>query len=353
MASLAATLEVPKDVPLKKLADLKVVGTSKKNVDGRKLVSGQPLFGMDYKAEGMLIAMIVHPPAFGQRVKSVDDAAAKAMPGIKDVFRITTLQDNYERNFFDVTSWTELVVVVGKTTWEVMNAKKALKIEWEEDPEKKVVVQGFGGQKTDLTIPAGLESTEVHKAKLNELMKTPGPVLRRDGDLEAAFKSPAKFIERTYTAPYLAHNTMEPVNCFANVTAGKAELYGPTQAPEFIMRTLVARLGLPKDKIKIGLARMGGGFGLRAYCHQMVEAAVISQKINAPVKLVYSREDDMTCGIYRPTYTVTYKAALDENNNLVAYQVKAGGIPEGPLGFSHNRFPAGAVDNYLAEEWKL
>src|SRR6185295_13343127 len=114
--------------------------------------------------------------------------------------------------------------IVGNTTWEVMNAKKALKIEWEEDPEKKVVVSGFGGQKRDVTIPAGLESTDVHKAKLQELSKKPGMVLRRDGDLEAAFKNPAKFIERTYTAPYLAHNTMEPVNCFADVTADKAEI---------------------------------------------------------------------------------------------------------------------------------
>ena len=97
---------------------------------------------------------------------------------------------------------------------------------------------------------------------------------------------------------------------------------------------------------------MGGGFGQRAYGHHLVEAAVISQKLNAPVKLVYTREDDMTYGIYRPMYTATYKAALDEKNNLIAYQVKAGGIPEGPLGHSQNRFPAGAVDNYLAEEWK-
>ena len=170
---------------------------------------------------------------------------------------------------------------------------------------------------------------------------------------KSAFKKAAKVIERTYSAPFLAHNAMEPVNCFAHVTAEKAEIYGPIQAPEFSMRTLSARLGLPKEKIHIRLARMGGGFGQRAYGHHLVEAAVISQKLNAPVKLIYSREDDMTYGIYRPMYTATYKAALDEKNNLVAYQVKAGGIPEGPLGHSQNRFPAGAVDNYLAEEWKL
>lgn len=351
MASLAATLPVPKDVPLKKLDALNIVGTSRKNVDGKSIVTGKPLFGMDYKQDGMLIAMVTHAPAIGLTVKSVDDKAARSMPGIRDVFTISTLQDNYERNAFDTTTFTELVVVVGASTWEVMNAKKALKIEWQPAAEKKVTVKGWGGQTQTVTIPAGLESTETHKAKMKEMSARPGNILRKDGDPEGAFKKATKIIERTYTAPYLAHNTMEPVNCFAHVTADKAEIYGPTQAPEFIMQTLVARLGLPKEKIHIRLARMGGGFGLRAYCHQMVEAAVISQKINAPVKMVYTREDDMTYGIYRPSYVATYKAGLDENNNLIAFQVRGGGIPEHAV--HANRFPAGAVDNYLAEGWEI
>jgi len=352
MASTAAKLPVPKDVSLKKVADFKVIGKSKKNVEGLNIVMGKPLFTLDYKQPGMLIAMIAHPPAFGLKVKSVDDAAARAMPGIKDVFTVKTLADDYERNGFDTTSFTELVVVVGNTTWEVMNAKKALKIEWEKISDSTIVVSGFGGKQT-VKIPGGLESTERHKTMMAETAKKTGKVLRKDGDPEGAFKKAAKVIERTYTAPFLAHNAMEPHNCFAHVTADKAEIYAPIQAPEFIMQTLTARLRMPKEKIQIKLARMGGGFGQRAYGHHLVEAAVISQKLNAPVKLVYSREDDMTYGIYRPTYTVTYKAALDENNNLTAYQLKAGGIPESPLGFSQNRFPAGAVDNYLAEEWKL
>jgi len=234
----------------------------------------------------------------------------------------------------------------------VINAKKALKIEWEKTPGSTITVGGFGGKQT-FKIPAGLESTKGHKSMMEETAKKTGKILRKDGDPEVAFKKATKVIERTYTAPFLAHNAMEPRNCFAHVTADKAEIYGPIQAPEFIMQTLTARLGIPKEKIQIKLARMGGGFGQRAYGHHLVEAAVISQKLNAPVKLIYSREDDMTYGIYRPTYTATYKAALDENNNMIAYQVKAGGIPESPLGFSQNRFPAGAVDNYLAEEWKL
>ncbi len=184
-----------------------------------------------------------------------------------------------------------------------------------------------------------------------EMSMKPANVLRKDGDPGGAFKKAAKVIERTYYAPYLAHNTMEPVNCFAHVTADKAELFAPIQAPEFIMQTLAARLGLPKEKIHIRLARMGGGFGLRAYGHHVVEAAVISQKVNAPVKLVYTREDDMTYGIYRPTYTATYKAGLDKDNNLIAFHVRGGGIPEHPV--HANRFPAGAVDNYMAEGWAL
>jgi isoquinoline 1-oxidoreductase subunit beta len=307
------------------------------------------MFGIDHQQEGMLIAMIVHPP-FGMKVKSFDDTGVRSMPGIKDIFTIKTLADDYERNGFDTTTFTELVAIVGNTTWEVMNAKKALKVEWEKISDSTIVVQGWGG-KQKVNIPGGLESTEGHKTRMAEMAKKKASILRKDGDVDAAFKKAAKTLERTYYGPHLAHNTMEPVNCFAYVTAEKAELYGPMQAPEFIRNTLAARLGLPKEKIHIRLARMGGGFGIRAYGHHMVEAAVISQKVNSPVKLVYTREDDMTYGIYRPTYTATYRAALDKDNNLIAFHVKGGGIPEHAV--HANRFPAGAVDNYLAEGWQL
>ncbi len=350
IASKAATLSVPKEVTLKEAKDFTIIGTSKKNVEGKNIVTGKPLFGIDHTQEGMLIAMIVHPPAFGLKVKSVNDTEARTMPGIKDVFVIKTLADDYERNGFDTAAFTEMAVVVGSTTWEVMNAKKTLKIEWEKISDSNMVVSAWGGKQT-VKIPAGLESTEGHKTRMAEMSKKAGNVLRKDGDPEGAFKKAAKVLERTYSAPFLAHNTMEPVNCFAHVTADKAELYGPTQAPEFIMQALSARLGLPKENIHIKLARMGGGFGLRAYGHHMVEAAVISQKLNAPVKMVYTREDDMTYGIYRPTYTATYKAALDKDNNLIAFHVRGGGVPEHPV--HANRFPAGAVDNYLAEGWQL
>lgn len=351
MASAAAKLEVPKEVEVKEPKDFKIIGTSKKNVDGKKIVTGQPLFGLDYRKEGMLIAMIAHPPAFGLKLKSVDDSIARTMPGIKDVFTFKTFNDDYARQWSDTSAFTELVAVVGNTTWEVMNARKALQLEWEPFGDHDITMSNFQGGTTSVKVPAGLESTSKHVQLMKEFATKPARVVRKDGNPEAAFKKAAKVIERTYTAPFLAHNTMEPMNFFADVTSDRAELVGPTQTPEFMEKTVAARLGLPLDKIDIKMTRMGGGFGRRLYGNFLVEAAVISQQVGAPVKLIYTREDDMTFGTYRPAYHAVYKAALDENNNLIAFHVRAGGIPESPL-FA-NRFPAGSVDNYLAEDWSI
>jgi isoquinoline 1-oxidoreductase beta subunit len=350
MASAAAQITVPEEIELKDKKSFKIIGTSRKNVDGQKIVTGQPLFGIDYHRPGMLIAMITHPPAFGMKLKSLDDSAARKMPGIKDVFTIKTLMDEYERQNFDTCTFTELVVVVGNTTWEVMNAKKALKVEWEPFAPYTEIRNSPNGPRI-IQFPAGLESTAFHVSKMAEMATKPGNVVRKDGDPEKVFRNASRTIERTYTAPFLAHNCMEPMNFFAHVTTEKAELAGPLQKPEITEKALSARLGIPLEKIDIQMTRLGGGFGRRSYAHWLVEAALISQKVNAPVKLIYTREDDMTSGIYRPAYRATYRAALDGNNNLIAFHVKAGGIPESPL--HANRFPAGAVDNYLAEDWTI
>ena len=219
----------------------------------------------------------------------------------------------------------------------MLNAKKALNIQW----------QSIGSDNKDM--PTALENSKGHMALMHEMQAKKAEVKRKDGDPEAVFKKAAKIIERSYSCPFLAHNCMEPMNFFADVTEGKAELAGPTQTPEFMEKTVAARLGMELEQVDIQMTRMGGGFGRRLYGHFLVEAAVISQKVKAPVKLIYTREDDMTTGIYRPAYLATYRAALDENNKLIAFHVNAGGIPESPL-FA-NRFPAGAVDHYLAEAW--
>ena len=353
MASAAALLEAPEEVTLKTPQEYNIIGTSRKNVDAEKIVTGQPMFGVDIKTEGMAYAMIVHPPAFGMKLKSFDESSVIDMPGIQQVFSFKTFEDDYERNYFDTNTHNEMVAIVGNSTWEVMQAKKALKVEWEPFETHSYAMDMFG-RKANVTIPGGLESSNSHLADMSELASKPGTELRKDGDPAKAFEKAETIIEKTYAAPYLAHNTMEPMNCYADVKPDYALLRGPIQAPEFIEKSIAARLGLPLEKVDIEMERMGGGFGRRAYGHYMVEAAVISEQIQKPVKLMYSREDDMTYGIYRPTYTATYKAALDKDNNLIAWHVKGGGIPESPLGRGlANRFPAGTIDNYLAEEWAI
>jgi len=300
--------------------------------------------------DGMLIAMMQHPPAFGMKLKSFDATAAKKMPGIKDVFTLKLYEDGFEQAGFDTRTFNDLLVVVGNTTWEVMNARKKLKVNWEPKGDTKDTMAGRGG-KREVVVPGALESTSTHFEQMREYAKKPAQQLRKDGDPETAFKNAAKIIERTYNAPFLPHNCMEPMNFFAHVTDEKALLIGPHQAPGWIEPTISKILNLPADKIEIRMARMGGGFGLRAYGHYVTEAALISKKAKAPIKLVYTREDDMTYGIYRPMYTATYRAALDANKNLIAFHVKGGGIPEHAI--HANRFPAGAVDNYLAEGWEI
>jgi len=329
VASKAVGIEIPKEVELKGVKDFKLIGTSKKNVDGKKIVTGQPLFGLDFHRDGMQLAMIQHPPAFGMTIKDFNVDEIKSMPGVNDAFIIDTTIE--EPGGFDEKGFKQLIAIVGDSTWQLIQAKKALKANWETTGE--------------------LESSDMHLKRLEKALVS-GEVQesRKDGNPEAAFKKAAKIIERTYSAPFIAHNTLEPMNFFANVTEDSAELIGPTQTPEALEGSVAKLLNLPLEKVTVNMTRIGGGFGRRLYVHYGVEAAAISKKIGGPVKLIYSREDDMTQGTYRPTYRSVYKAGLDENNNLIAFTVKGAGLPEGPV--FPNRFPAGTVDNYSAEKIK-
>ena len=348
IAAKAALIDIPEEVKLKDVKDFKIIGTSRKNVDGSKIVTGKPLFGLDYKEDNMLIAMLVHPPAFGMQLKSIDDSETKHMPGVKKVFKMKKHLDKYSLGGLDNDAFNEVAVVVGNSTWEVMQAKKTLKCNWEMAPEKSTEIESWGG-KVKVKTPSGLESSSDHYKIFKLMSKKDSKVVRKDGNPDKIFKNAAKVIERTYTCPFLAHNTLEPMNFFANVTDEKAILVGPIQTPEIMEKSVSKRLGMPLEKIDIQMTRMGGGFGRRLYGHFLTEAAVISKEMKQPVKLIYTREDDMTQGTYRPSYHALYRAALDENNKLIAFHVKAGGIPESPL--AANRFPAGAIDHYKAEEW--
>jgi len=351
MATIASTLAVPTDVEFKKPEEYKIIGHSKKNVETTNVVTGKPMFGIDYFTEGTLIAMPVFPPAFGLTFdKILNLEELKLMPGINDVFPVKTYNEDFKKGFFDENAFPEFIAVVGNTTWQVLKAKKALKAEWKPTKSKTATINRFG---KDITVhtPAGLENTSTHKSEMENIITGKLTVARRDGNPESKFAEANKIIERHYKAPYLAHNCMEPMNTFAHVTNGKVKIAGPLQAPGLIEPTIAARLNISEENIDIEMTRMGGGFGRRAYSSYMVEAAIISQQVNAPIKYIYTREDDMQNGIYRPSYQAIYRAALDSDNNLLAIHIKAGGVPESPL-FA-NRFPAGSVDHYLAEEFSI
>lgn len=350
LAAAASKLPVPTKVTLKKPDEFSIIGKPQMNVEGKKIVTGQSLFTMDFKYEGMLIAMAIHPPAFGMKLKSFDATEALKMPGIKDVFDLKVYKDGYERSFFDTRAFNNLVVVVGNSTWEVMNARKKVNIQWQPIEEVKEMVNGWGGKKEETT-PAGLESTDEHIKQMNEMQKKPGKILRKDGDPDAAFAAAKKVIERSYSAPFLPHNPMEPISCFAHITDEKALFVAPIQIPDMMKQNIISNLDLQIEKVDMKLARMGGGFGRRGYGHYIIEVGLISKKMKAPVKLIYTREDDMTNGIYRPTYMVKFRAAIDDKNNVTAIHVKGGGIPENAI--HENRFPAGAFENYLAEGWEI
>lgn len=311
LATEAAQLPVPTDVKLKEIKDFKLIGQSIKNVDNPGIITGKPLFGLDFYREGMLFAMMQRP-AFGYTLKSVNDAAIKAMPGIVDVL---TFDNN--------------VAVVGKSTWQVRKAKDALKIEW--------------------TKTAAAESSSDHNRIFGELLAKPDATVRRkDGDVDAAFKGAAKVVTAEYQCPFLPHSPMEPMNFFAHVRPDGVELVGPTQTPELARNETAKLLGISPDLVTVQLTRMGGGFGRRLKADYVVEAVQISKRVNAPVKLIWTREDDMTGGSYRPAVRYRFEAALDAQGNMIGYKLRGASINAGNATREDN-FPAGAVDNLLID----
>ncbi|MGZ5220599.1 MAG: molybdopterin cofactor-binding domain-containing protein [Chitinophagaceae bacterium] len=312
LAEEASKMAVPTEVPLKNRKDFKIIGKPVKNVENKNIVTGKGIFGLDFHRDGMVLAMIQRPPAFGTKIKSVDAAAAKAMPGIID---IVTFKNN--------------VAVVGKSTWEIMKARKAVKIEYEKD--------------------GNIENTEDHDQLFVSLLNSDKATVRRkDGDVGAAFSNAAKIIKSEFQCPFIPHNPMEPMNFFADVRADGVELVGPTQTPASARTAVSKLLNIPEDKISVNITRLGGGFGRRLKFDYVLEAAELSSIIKKPVKVIWSREDDMMGGSYRPAVRYRFEAALDEKGNMVGYKLRGVGIN---LNNStrENNFPSGAVDNLLID----
>jgi len=307
----AAALEIPENITLKDPKDFKIIGNDALNVDLDKIVTGKPLFGLDYKKDGMLIAVVMRPPAFGQTLKDFDDSDARNVNGV-----------------VDVVQFGDKVAVLAKNTWAAMKGKKALKANWEDN---------------------ALESTEKHDELLTGLLNSSeGQVRREDGDVDKAFAEADQVIDRIYESPFLPHNCMEPMNFYADVTAEKVQLAGPIQTPEYTAKQVSDLLSRTPEEVEVVLTRMGGGFGRRLYGDFALEAAEISSKAGKPVKLVYSREDDMNAGIFRPAIKYRISASL-KDGKVTGYKLKEAAINSNMYGLIPNFFPAGAIPNLKIE----
>jgi isoquinoline 1-oxidoreductase beta subunit len=329
----AALLEVPEDVKLKEIKDYTIIGQEIVNVDMDKIILGKPLFGLDYKAEGMVYASVLRPPIFGQKLESFDASEAKKINGVLDVITIGEKVRKYiqlgKKNWTFKLSETDKVVVIAENTWAAIKGKKALSAIWLDDTK--------------------LESTEDHNNILTKILDTKKSNIRReDGNVEKAFSTADKVVEKTYHSPFLPHNCMEPMNFYADVTADKIHLVGPVQTPEYAAAVVADMLGYDANNVHLEMTRMGGGFGRRLYGDFVYEAAEISAVIKKPVKLISTREDDMTTGIYKPSVKYRIKAAL-KDGKVTSYHLKEAAIGSNMYGSIPNFFPAGCIPNYKVE----
>ena len=283
LAAKAATMEVPKDVPLKPSSQFKVVGNVKqKRLDTAAKVNGTAQFGIDTRVPGMLYAAVAMAPMIGGKVASYDDARAKSLPGVKAVVQ-------YSRG----------VAVVADSYWQAKRGKDLLLIQWDAGPnadnDQKKIWEG-----------------------LRNASQQPGAVFREQGDVAAGMGQAVKTVEATYQLPFLSHSPMEPQNTTADVRADKAVIITPTQFQQLIPHVVAGATGLKPEQVEVHTTFLGGGFGRRVEVDYAIDAAEISKAVGAPVKMVWSREDDMTHDSYRPAGLYTLTAGLDSSGKPVA-----------------------------------
>ncbi len=308
----AAALEVPENITLKLIKDFKIIGHDAINVDIDKIITGKPLFGLDYTAEGMKYVSVCRPPAFGKKISSYDATDAKLVNGVSNVVQ-----------------FGDKIAVLASNTWAAMKGKKALNVEWKNDDQ--------------------LESTLDHDKKLNAILDGNDLDIRReDGNVKKAFAEADKVLERTYESPFLPHNCMEPMNFYANVTEEKVHLVGPIQTPAGTARRIANLIDRDPEDVHLEMTRMGGGFGRRLYGDFAIEAAEISNITKQPVKVIFSREDDMAAGIYRPAIKYRIKASI-KDGEITGYNLREAAINSNMYGLIPNFFPAGAIKNYKVE----
>ncbi len=341
LVAKASTLPVPAAAAVKQKdpKDYKILGTRIGGVDNPKVVSGAPLFGMDVKLPGMLYAVYEKCPVFAGKVVSANVDQIKALPGVRDAFVIEGTSN--------LGGLKPGVAIVADSTWAAFSARKQLKVTWDEGKFANDSWDGF-------------------TTKANALAKQPGEhTVKKSGDVAAAFGSAAKTVEASYVYPFISHASIEPQNCTAQFKDGGFEFWAPSQNPGGGQDAVSRQFDVPKEKIVVHLTRSGGGFGRRLSQDFFVEAAAIAQKVGGPVKLTWSREDDLHHDQFRAGGFHFLKAGLDANGKIAAWHshfVTFGTMSAGRGGagmavrpgsggsIDENQFPANFLANFLSEQ---
>ncbi|MDE1938056.1 MAG: xanthine dehydrogenase family protein molybdopterin-binding subunit [Alphaproteobacteria bacterium] len=336
LASAAAKLPVPdlNSVKLKDPKDFKIIGHSTRGVDVPAIVTGKPLFGIDTDVPGMLYAVFQKCPVFGGRVVSANLEVIKQLPGVKHAFLVGAGEklSFMAEGAMQQNGLSSGVAIVADSWWRADKARRKLEVKWDEGPTAQQSSEGFAKQATALG------------------PKTPAKILRNDGDAAGALKTAAHVVEAAYSYPFIAHATLEPMNCTAHVQGDKAELWAPSQNPESGRKLVAQTLGLDEKNVLVHMTRIGGGFGRRLMNDYMVEAAYISKVAGAPVKLVWDRTDDIQHDFYRPAGWHFFKGGVDADGRVVAWQQHfvtfgSNGKFASSAGLDPRAFPAGRVPN--------
>jgi len=291
-AAAKLPLPDPEKIELKDESKFELIGHATPRVDIPAKVNGSAQFGIDVRVPDMLFAVVARCPTFGGKPAHFDAAKAKAVAGVRDVFEIPALG----ADMFTAGG----VVVVADSTWSAMNGREALEITWDHGA-------------------AVSESSEGLRAVLREAAQRLGTRVRNDGDVDQVLSNGAHKVEALYEFPLLAHATMEPMNITIHARAGNAEVWAPTQSPDWVQGTVAHVLGINPDKVVVHTTYMGGGFGRRYIADFPAEAAQIAKTVGQPLQLVWSREDDMTHDFYRPAACHYMRGAVDASGRPVAW----------------------------------